>query len=73
MQITPSGQGLGARVEQFDLSKPLSHDDYKAIEGLLGNFGVLCFPKQNLTALQLKDFSSAFGTLEVNVANMYQL
>lgn len=72
MQVTPSGQGLGARVEQFDLSKPLSHDDYKTVEGLVAKYGVLCFPKQNLTALQLKNFSSLFGTLEVNVANMYQ-
>jgi taurine dioxygenase len=72
MQVTPSGQGLGARVEGFDISTPLSHEDYKKIEGLLGQYGVLCFKKQNLTGFQLKDFSSKFGTLEVNVANMYQ-
>jgi len=72
MQVTPSGQGLGARVEGFDVSKPLSHEDYKKIESLLGQYGVLCFSKQNLTGAQLKDFSSKFGTLEVNVANMYQ-
>ena len=49
MQVTPSGQGLGARVEGFDISTPLSHENYKKIEGLLGQYGVLCFPKQNLT------------------------
>jgi taurine dioxygenase len=63
MQITPSGQGLGARVEGFDLSEPLSQENYKKIEGLLGQFGVLCFKKQNLTGQQLKEFSSKFGTL----------
>ena len=72
IQATPSGQGLGARVEQIDLSEPLSQEQYKTIEGLLGKYGVLWFPKQTLTAQQLKTFSSTFGTLEVNVANMYQ-
>ena len=38
----------------------------------MGRYGVLWFPKQTLTAEQLKAFSSTFGTLEVNVANMYQ-
>lgn len=70
--VTPSGQGLGARVENIDLSQPLTPENYKTIEGLLGKYGVLCFPKQNLTSQQLKDYSSKFGTLEVNVANVYQ-
>ena len=69
---TPSGQGLGARVENIDLSQPLTSENYKTIEGLLGKYGVLCFPKQTLTSQQLKDYSSNFGTLEVNVANIYQ-
>ena len=72
IQATPSGQGLGARVEHIDLSHPLSQEQYKTLEGLLGRYGVLWFPKQTLTAEQLKAFSSTFGTLEVNVANMYQ-
>ena len=72
IQATPSGQGLGARVEHIDLSHPLSQEQYKTLEGLLGRYGVLWFPKQTLTAQQLKAFSSTFGTLEVNVANMYQ-
>ena len=70
--VTPSGQGLGARVENIDLSQPLTPENYKTIEGLLGKYGVLCFPKQQLTSHQLKDYSSNFGTLEVNVANVYQ-
>jgi taurine dioxygenase len=50
----------------------LSQEQYKTIEGLLGKHGVLWFSKQTLTSTQLKNFSSTFGTLEVNVANMYQ-
>ncbi len=72
IQATPSGQGLGARVDNIDLSQPLSNEQYKTIEGLLGKYGVLWFSKQTLTSTQLKNFSSTFGTLEVNVANMYQ-
>ena len=72
IQATPSGQGLGARVDNIDLSQPLSQAQYKTIEGLLGKHGVLWFSKQTLTSAQLKAFSSTFGTLEVNVANMYQ-
>ncbi len=72
IQVTPSGQGLGARVDNIDLSQPLSQEQYKTIEGLLGKHGVLWFSKQTLTSAQLKAFSSTFGTLEVNVANMYQ-
>ncbi|MFZ4711071.1 MAG: TauD/TfdA dioxygenase family protein [Zwartia sp.] len=72
IQATPSGQGLGARVDNIDLSQPLSQEQYKTIEGLLGKYGVLWFSKQTLTSAQLSRFSSTFGTLEVNVANMYQ-
>jgi len=43
IQATPSGQGLGARVDNIDLSQPLSHEQYKTIEGLLGKYGVLWF------------------------------
>lgn len=72
LNVTPSGQGLGARVENIDLSQPISQASYKEIEGLLGKYGVLCFPKQTLTPQQLKNFSQHFGTLEINVANSYQ-
>jgi taurine dioxygenase len=72
LKVSPSGQGLGARVEGLDLSKPLSHETYKALEALIGQYGVLCYPGQTLTGPQLKAFSQTFGTLEVNVANMYQ-
>lgn len=72
INATPSGQGLGAKVEHLDLSQPLTQENYKTVEGLLGKYGVLCFPQQDLTALQLKQFSEKFGTLEVNVANIYQ-
>jgi len=71
MKIVPTDKTLGARILDIDLSQPLSEQDYKAIEQALGRYGVVSFPKQQLTARQLRDFSEHFGKLEINVANMY--
>ena len=72
MKFIPSGQSLGARVEGIDLSKPLSDETFRALEQALGHCGVLSYPKQTLTSLQLKQFSERFGRLEINVANLFQ-
>ena len=72
MQFIKSDHSLGARVEGLDLSKPLSDDEFKQLEQALGRYGVLSYPKQNLTSVQLKDFAARFGRLEINVANLYQ-
>lgn len=72
MKFIASGLSLGARVEGLDLSLPLSKDTFKQLEQGLGKYGVLSYPSQNLTSLQLKAFAERFGRLEVNVANLYQ-
>ena len=72
MKIVGSGKILGARVEEMDLSQALTDDQFKALEQALGKYGVLSYPKQNITSLQLKQFAERFGKLEVNVANLYQ-
>ena len=72
MKFIPSGKSLGARVEGIDLAQPLSDEQFKQLEQALGQYGVLSYPKQNLTSLQLKEFSARFGRLEINVANLYQ-
>ncbi len=72
MNIIESGKTLGARVEGLDLSIPLTDTQFGQLEQALGKYGVLSYPKQTLTSLQLKQFSERFGQLEVNVANMYQ-
>jgi taurine dioxygenase len=71
MNIVESGATLGARIEGIDLAAPLSPERYRAIEGALGRYGVVCFPRQQLDAAALKRFAEQFGTLEVNVANLY--
>ncbi len=71
MQITPTGQTLGARVEGIDLGNPLSDADRRTILRALGQHGVLCFPNQTFGVEQLSAFGQRFGALEVNVANAY--
>jgi taurine dioxygenase len=72
LQFIPTGATLGARVEGIDLSQPLTDTLLETLIQGLGRYGVLKYPKQQLTAQQLRDFASRFGELEVNVANAYQ-
>ena len=72
MQITPTGQTLGARIEGIDLAQPLRVQQLDQIIAALGQHGVLNFPDQTLTTRHLRDFSANFGELEVNVAGAYQ-
>jgi taurine dioxygenase len=72
LEIIPSGQGLGATVEGADLARSLSEKEVEIIEKNLGAYGVLKFPRQQLTGPQLRDFSARFGKLEINVANSFQ-
>ena len=70
--IEPHAQGLGARVIGLDLSQPLSPQDRLILIAALGRHGVLCYPQQQLTSRQQRDFAAQFGTLEINVAAAYQ-
>ena len=71
MRIVPNNAGLGARVEGIDLATPLTAADYRTVLRALGQYGVLCFPDQDLDATRLAGFASRFGELEVNVANLF--
>src|SRR2546426_4174257 len=71
-KLIPSGHTLGASVEGLDLSRPLSAEGFASALNALAEHGVLRYPRQELSALQLKDFSARWGELEINVANMYQ-
>jgi taurine dioxygenase len=71
MEIIPSGQTLGARVENIDLAEPLSDSDFRTLLRALGHYGVLCFPKQTFDTPALAAFARRFGDLEVNVANLH--
>lgn len=69
MQLIPSGHVLGARIEGVDLARPLDDGEVESIIQALGRHGVVCFPRQKLTARQQKHFAARFGELEVNVAS----
>lgn len=70
--IKPNDAILGATIEGLDLSQPLAPGDFRAVLGALGQYGVLRIPGQTIEPTDLKAFASAFGTLEINVANTYQ-
>ncbi len=72
LEVIPSGKILGATVTGLDLAQPLGDAAFSAVRDALGAHGVLRFPKQQLTARQLVDFSARFGKLESNVANAFQ-
>src|SRR5213596_1331779 len=71
-KVIPSAHTLGASVEGLDLSRPLSGPEFEFALNALAEHGVLRYPRQELSALQLRDFSARFGKLEVNVANAFQ-
>lgn len=71
MRIIPNNSGPGAQVEGLDLSLVLPSEDFRTILRALGHHGVLCFPGQNLDPAQLAAYAGRFGTLEVNVANLF--
>lgn len=68
MRIVPSGRSLGARIEEIDLDRPLSPADFRTILRALGQYGVLCFPRQGFGVDAFARFGAMFGDFEVNVA-----
>jgi taurine dioxygenase len=71
MKVIPSGRVLGATVEGVSLAR-LPEEDFQEAYRALAEHGVLRFPRQELTARELRDFAARWGELEVNVANMFQ-
>ena len=71
MEIIPGGQTLGARIEGIDLAEPLSSGDVRSLLRALGQYGVLCFPRQTFDTPAFAAFARRFGDLEVNVANQF--
>jgi taurine dioxygenase len=72
LELEPLNQILGTKIHGADLSKPLSDDDFMVVLKALGEYGYVCFPGQNLSAAQQKQFAERFGSLEINVAGNYQ-
>jgi taurine dioxygenase len=71
LKVTGSGEILGATIEGLDLARPLADADLGAVLRALGQYGVIRFARQRLSARDLKNFSARFGRLEINVANRF--
>jgi taurine dioxygenase len=71
VNIVPNDGPLGATIEGVDLAR-LSPPEFDRAYQALAEHGVLRFPRQKLTARELRDFAARWGELEVNVANMFQ-
>jgi taurine dioxygenase len=69
MRLIPTGQTLGATIDELDLSRKLNQKEIDFVMQALGQFGVIRFPSQALTGIQLKQFSAQLGELEINVAS----
>lgn len=61
--LEPTASALGAVVKNLDVSRPLAPDIILALKQGLLDHHVLIFQKQDLSALELKDFSSYFGSI----------
>jgi alpha-ketoglutarate-dependent taurine dioxygenase len=61
MDIIPSGQTPGARVEGIELEAPVSDADFRTLLRALGQHGVLCFPQQTFDTAA---FARRFGDLD---------
>lgn len=71
MKIHASGKTLGALIDDVDLSQPVSNADFREILRALGEYGVLCFPRQRLETEAFAGLGRMFGDLEINVANQF--
>ena len=71
MNLTPNKSSIGVRIEDIDLSKPVSRPQFATILSALGRYGVICFPKQTLDARALKAFSERFGPLQGSPTGTY--
>lgn len=71
MQVIPGDETLGATIEAVNLADT-SDAAIEAIIQALGRHGVIRFPRQTLSAAQLKAFSARLGELEINVIGAFQ-
>jgi taurine dioxygenase len=71
MLVIPGHETLGATIEGVDLAA-VSDAAIEEIIQTLGRYGVIRFPRQTLSAGDLKNFSARLGELEINVVGAFQ-
>ena len=71
IRIEPTGEILGATVTGVDLRPGLAKPDFAAVLRALGEHGVLRFPDQLISAIELKRLSAQFGELQMLSTSIY--
>lgn len=64
--VTRVGVNLGAEISGIDLRKPLSDEQFKAIDQALVDNELIIFRDQDITSENLMDFGRRFGPLTVH-------
>ena len=73
MNITPTGETLGATVEGVDLNAPLDDASFARSRcARSGNTACCAFRARRSSAERQMAFSARFGSLEINVAGAFQ-
>ena len=69
--VTPSGAALGARIDNIDVSQPLTDEEHAFIERAFHENLVVCLSGKPYDDLALTRFGRRFGELEVSVAKSF--
>ena len=72
LRFEPITDVLGATVRGANLADALDAADFADVLTGLGRYGVLCFPRQNIRAQNLRDFSARFGGLQTGVSGLHE-
>jgi alpha-ketoglutarate-dependent taurine dioxygenase len=64
--VTKVGVHLGAEVRGVDLRRPLSNEQFKALEDALVEHELIIFRNQDITSENLIEFGRRFGELTVH-------
>ena len=65
VEVIPTGRALGAEVRGLDLSKPLTSDEFEAVQQAWYDHIVLLFRGQKVSDDDLIRFSRNFGELDI--------
>ena len=71
LTVTPSGTALGARIDNIDISQPLSNEEYAFVEKAFHDNLVVCISGKPYDDLALTRFGERFGELEISVAKSF--
>jgi len=64
LKVTPLHETFGCQVDGFDFSSPIDDRLFKEITDIIGQYGVVVFPKTTLDDEQQLEFSRRFGELD---------